>query len=1088
MAWAINNTGDENGLPASTATANGTLQRRTQVKAQPAEPGQILYFRLRVFIPTGYVGDFEVGCDQLNGSANYLSTRTFTISNAELAKNAWQTLRGSFSVSNSATALIEPFYQLPTNATTGVVSLAKYELGGVSPGGVEFVGGTLSETVEVNAAAGANLTQDNGIQIHPSSIPVNSVKLGTHVVDEDSSPVGSIGALNRFTSRGSLLADSTFDQEGNEAWDFFGGAGAVGYKSSILSESPGDTNCVVSNRWGTVQTKVDRDVLIPVQDGEDLLLNARILHTSNYAFELRLALYDKDLDYLGDTTGTAKSPTASSWQDVYVNASVNNAAAAYAGLRLDVATGSTSGGIWRCQNVFASKYPRSPGGVRFPTFIDSSGSLASGLGNGAAAGASGMYHEGVLQAYWGQYGQYMPAGKSLLFDGLGTIEAYGQIRTKSNTGFAEHFATDHNWYTAGIKRLQLVDAGLLSGVNVQAPEFYDSQNTSYRLDLNSTAWNALLMAGGISFAGYNQIGAGSNRTGLGVKNNMHFSSWNGISFGPNIRDQPIARGTAAFSLGVRDGHGYAAGSWRAPLFYDSNNTSYYTDPASTSVINQLQVAGVITHANGNGSLNLGGNVHLDSLNGNEMYLNYYSGAVIRCYGSLQSWNGDIRSNLYYDQDNTGYNSDLSAHTSFHKISVDRGAANMATVAPGIEVKSAGITTAAQMAFHRPGSFAVLFGLDNDNKLKLGGWTAAADRHVWDFAGNYTAAGAVYANTYYDGQDTSYYVDPTNYSTQKSYRANTNAYASSPGTGVGSFGFWTYGPYGGGIGMSDGVGDFGMWLTGGAARVLIMGFSTNSGGLSTDFQMSPGSCTMIGESRATEFKSRLDTTTRFGSNYSVLRGGSPTFMLRDTDGRPAMMHCNSNLFYLLSNPTVNDTEVWAQYNGQWPWNMNLTNNTMTFGGIVNAVGAVNANTSDRRLKKNIRRIENPLELLDKIGGYMFDWKKEYALTVGYTVEQEYNDTGVIAQEIYDIMPSATAPAPFDAAHDPETSKRISRSGKDFLTVRYEKLVPLLIESIKAQQDQIDELKRAIGLDPNYIPGPKPPKPPKPRKIPEEAICQ
>jgi hypothetical protein len=56
----------------------------------------------------------------------------------------------------------------------------------------------------------------------------------------------------------------------------------------------------------------------------------------------------------------------------------------------------------------------------------------------------------------------------------------------------------------------------------------------------------------------------------------------------------------------------------------------------------------------------------------------------------------------------------------------------------------------------------------------------------------------------------------------------------------------------------------------------------------------------------------------------------------------------------------------------------------------------------------------------------------------------------------VIPEAVKAAPFDI-HEGE-----SKSGENFLTVQYEKIVPLLIESIKAQQKQIDELKNEITL--------------------------
>ena len=45
--------------------------------------------------------------------------------------------------------------------------------------------------------------------------------------------------------------------------------------------------------------------------------------------------------------------------------------------------------------------------------------------------------------------------------------------------------------------------------------------------------------------------------------------------------------------------------------------------------------------------------------------------------------------------------------------------------PGIEVRSLGVQSAAYMNFHRPGDFAVRFGLDIDNVLKIGGWSNGA---------------------------------------------------------------------------------------------------------------------------------------------------------------------------------------------------------------------------------------------------------------------------------------------------------------------------------------------------------------------------
>jgi hypothetical protein len=51
-----------------------------------------------------------------------------------------------------------------------------------------------------------------------------------------------------------------------------------------------------------------------------------------------------------------------------------------------------------------------------------------------------------------------------------------------------------------------------------------------------------------------------------------------------------------------------------------------------------------------------------------------------------------------------------------------------------------------MAFHRAGVFAINFGLDSDNVIRFGGWSASANRLQMDMSGNLTMAGNVTANS------------------------------------------------------------------------------------------------------------------------------------------------------------------------------------------------------------------------------------------------------------------------------------------------------------------------------------------------------
>jgi hypothetical protein len=49
-----------------------------------------------------------------------------------------------------------------------------------------------------------------------------------------------------------------------------------------------------------------------------------------------------------------------------------------------------------------------------------------------------------------------------------------------------------------------------------------------------------------------------------------------------------------------------------------------------------------------------------------------------------------------------------------------------------------------MSFHRAGAFAVNMGLDSDNVLRIGGWSASSNRFQMDMSGNLTMAGDITA--------------------------------------------------------------------------------------------------------------------------------------------------------------------------------------------------------------------------------------------------------------------------------------------------------------------------------------------------------
>jgi hypothetical protein len=229
-------------------------------------------------------------------------------------------------------------------------------------------------------------------------------------------------------------------------------------------------------------------------------------------------------------------------------------------------------------------------------------------------------------------------------------------------------------------------------------------------------------------------------------------------------------------------------------------------------------------------------------------------------------------------------------------------------------------------------------------------------------------------------------------------------------------------------------------------------------LTTGDQSIGGIKTFTSDVQSTGFDITADTLNRFQQGALVLRGASPTVYFRDTVENSAMIHCNSNLLYVLRGGV--DTETWTQVSGQWPLTINLSNNNATVGGSFSAIGEITAYASDNRLKENIQTIENSVDKVKKLNGVTYDWKTVIN-DLGFHPRNLKNDIGLLAQDVLEVIPQAVAPAPFDIIWDDTSQTYKSKTGNEYLTVVYEKIVPLLIEAIKEQQNQIDKLEQDIA---------------------------
>jgi hypothetical protein len=113
---------------------------------------------------------------------------------------------------------------------------------------------------------------------------------------------------------------------------------------------------------------------------------------------------------------------------------------------------------------------------------------------------------------------------------------------------------------------------------------------------------------------------------------------------------------------------------------------------------------------------------------------------------------------------------------------------------------------------------------------------------------------------------------------------------------------------------------------------------------------------------------------------------------------------------------------------------------TAGRIDASNDIVAYSTSDERFKENITPISNALDKVKTLTGVEFDWRMETKDYHGYVG----HDVGVIAQQVKAVLPEA-----------------VRTNANGYLAVRYEKLIGLLIEGMKEQQEQIEELKAQLN---------------------------
>ena len=155
-----------------------------------------------------------------------------------------------------------------------------------------------------------------------------------------------------------------------------------------------------------------------------------------------------------------------------------------------------------------------------------------------------------------------------------------------------------------------------------------------------------------------------------------------------------------------------------------------------------------------------------------------------------------------------------------------------------------------------------------------------------------------------------------------------------------------------------------------------------------------------------------------------------------------------------------------YNAQWGGGIHMSDGTwvrvynskaLYVNNEIAALGNVTAYYSDDRLKTKVSNIDNALAKVTSLTGFTYV-ENDLAKSLGYTNDKQ--QVGVSAQEVQRVLPEAVALAPVDY-ETLEDGTIVSKSGEDYLTVDYSRLVPLLIEAIKELQENTIKLEEKLN---------------------------
>jgi hypothetical protein len=581
----------------------------------------------------------------------------------------------------------------------------------------------------------------------------------------------------------------------------------------------------------------------------------------------------------------------------------------------------------------------------------------------------------------------------------------------------------------------------VTGAGMYAAAFYDNDNTAFYLDPAGSSRIRNLYVGD-SGSNWSDPGGWGTQVWFsnaphtrfvveartpGIQAGIYVHTPGEVYFGSYTSHNVSLMYGGSRRLFITSGYVYsdvymeAAGSMRAPIFYDSNDTGYYLDPNSTSRLNainydNLYFAGDTTYGF------LGRSVYADTVNGrgsDPLELNYYDGGSV-IIGQTSNGSKSLYAGALYD---AGSRVAISRGEGRNYVDYSRYVYNNGGYSGSgwVEPSDLGV----RYAYY--GRLAY-----NNGAYSGSGWVEPSD------------LGVRYANSAGSASSASYasYLPPTYagdvYRNPQTYFNNGIGLkvAMTGAWSVWSDTVWVNGYSGGDVPWTVAM----HFLRNSEPRMALSAQTHGSSSYGTYYEVitayniasqsvsyasTAGNVNSI--SSAVGGSYTWTNTNYFQSNRNT-DSSSPPLQAYSSGGGGAIMSFHRGGYYAVNFGLDSDNVMriggWSA--GANRWQLDMSGN-MTVAGDVTAF-------SDARVKTNVQTIENALDKTLALRGVSYN-------------RTDSDDTrtkiGVIAQETLEVVPEV-----------------VNQDNSGMYNVSYGNMTALLIEAIKEQQAQIEDLKAEV----------------------------